>query len=119
MFPNLRRFAREGLEWGLKQLAKNGITSAVDARVYWGREHERAWDELEAQRRLTIKAVLSMWIYPEQTDDNAQIARLKTFYKRGVEVKITEAYPSPLNFSFQIPTAGCVETKLRCTWTAF
>ncbi len=65
----------------------------MDARVYWGREHERAWDELEAQRRLTIKAVLSMWIYPEQTDDNAQIARLKTFYKRGVEVKITEAYP--------------------------
>ncbi len=73
-------------------LARNGITSAVDARVYWGRGHEQAWADLERQGKLTIKAVLSMWIYPDATNDDAQIAALKTHYERGNSSLLSSSY---------------------------
>lgn len=61
-FPQLKRYNREGLEYALKQLAKNGITSVCDARSYWGRRHDEIWEELEDQNKLTVRASLGIKI---------------------------------------------------------
>lgn len=69
-------------------MAKNGITSAVDARVYWGRQHQNAYESLLSENKLTIKAVLSMWIYPGHANDPAQMEALKSFYKRDTRSRL-------------------------------
>ena len=78
-FPALKQLAYDGLRAGLYELAKHGITSAVDARSYWTREHDKAWERARDEGTLTAKAILSMWAYPEK-DDAEQIPKLKTFF---------------------------------------
>ena len=76
-FPALEQIAFQGLRNGLGELAKMGITSAVDARSYWTRKHDKAWEKALAQNVLTVKAILSLWAYPQFTDDAAQIEKYK------------------------------------------
>lgn len=70
----------QGLLWSLKQLAKNGITSVADARVYWKRDYLDAWYKAKNQNKLTVRATLGLWIYPEDSDDFAQIDTLVELY---------------------------------------
>jgi hypothetical protein len=84
VYPELTRYAKQGLRWSLGNLASNGITSIVDARCFWQRLDHEAWDEILAENELTVKAVLSMWMHPEALDDEAQMDMLKTFYTRGI-----------------------------------
>ena len=57
-YPDLKRYNKEGLEYALSQLAKNGITSVTDARSYWDRRHDEVWEQVEAENKLTARAVL-------------------------------------------------------------
>lgn len=63
----------------LPALAKHGITSIADARAYWRRGHPDTWQKVEQNGKLTARAVLGLWAYPED-DDAAQIAKLKSLY---------------------------------------
>lgn len=78
-FPDLRRISHEGLQWALKRLAKNGITSVCDARTYWTREHHKAWQKVENDGELTVRAVLGLWAYPEKEDPEQIEALTKLF----------------------------------------
>lgn len=69
----------EGLLYGLKQVAKNGITSVVDARVYWKRGYLETWQRAEEEDRLTARTSLSLWAYPAM-DDNEQISILSSMF---------------------------------------
>lgn len=70
------------LQRGLSRLARNGITSFADARVYWTRGYHDAYALAETRGRLTARAVLGMWAYP-QLDDATQIAELTNLYSRS------------------------------------
>ncbi|MCO7224257.1 amidohydrolase [Pleionea sp. CnH1-48] len=68
-----------GLQYGLEQVAKNGITSIVDARIYWQRGYLETWQRMAREGKLTARAQLSLWAYPS-LDDNDQLERLKSMY---------------------------------------
>jgi predicted amidohydrolase YtcJ len=69
---------------GLEEVAKNGITSIVDARIYWQRGYLKAWQRARDEDALTARSVLSLWAYPN-VDDKKQIAHLASLYENDVE----------------------------------
>ncbi len=68
------------VEYTLPELAKHGITSIVDARAYWKRGHLDVWNQLEQADKLTVRASVGLWAYPED-DDAEQLAKLKSLYR--------------------------------------
>ena len=73
-----------GLMRGMKELAKNGITSVADARVYWKRADLQVWKRAEAEGTLTARTTLGLWAYPDM-DDDTQIAKLTSMYDPNPE----------------------------------
>lgn len=57
-----------------------GITTAVDARVYWQRGYLTAYARAEREDALTVRMVLSLWATP-LADDDEQIAALSGMYR--------------------------------------
>lgn len=80
LYPELKALAVTGLTNGLMDLAKNGITSFVDARCYWQRGNHMAYESVEKSNKMTARAVLAMWAYPAATDDAKQIQDLIGLY---------------------------------------
>ena len=70
-------------EFGLPELAKNGITSVCDARTYWKRNNHETWKKLETDGKLTARVNLGLWAYPAEDDAN-QISMLKSLYSNNV-----------------------------------
>jgi predicted amidohydrolase YtcJ len=67
---------------GQDELAKNGITSVADARVFWRRGHMEAWRRAADQDELTARTTLGLWAYPT-LDDDEQLDALKALYDEG------------------------------------
>ena len=67
---------------GQDELAKNGITSVADARVFWQRGHIQAWQRAARNDELTARTTLGLWAYPTR-DDDKQLAELKALYDEG------------------------------------
>ncbi|XP_061169197.1 putative amidohydrolase YtcJ [Saccostrea echinata] len=72
----------QGLIYGLEKLNANGITSVCDARLFWTRNHDKAWDRACRDDKLTVRANLGLWAYP-QKEDGYQIQKLKDMYTNG------------------------------------
>ena len=70
----------EALLAGLEEVNRHGITSIVDARIYWQRGYLKAWKRADAEDTLTARSVLSLWAYPS-LDDTKQLAELKAMYQ--------------------------------------
>ncbi len=75
----LLNLAHQGMLKTLPKLARNGLTSIVDARVYWTRKHHEGWQKLADENRLSARVVLSLWAYPDK--DDGQIETLKRLYQ--------------------------------------
>ncbi|WP_439887913.1 amidohydrolase [Pseudomonas sp. MBLB4123] len=69
---------------GQDELAKNGITSVADARVFWRRGHLEAWQKAAERDELKARTALGLWAYPS-LDDEQQLAELKSLYRPGDE----------------------------------
>lgn len=54
----------EGLLDGLDEVAKNGITTVGDGRLYWKRGWLDVWNKVYNEGELTSRVVLRPWIYP-------------------------------------------------------
>ncbi|MCE7993309.1 MAG: amidohydrolase [Roseivirga sp.] len=67
------------LEYGLPELAKNGITSICDARAFWKRNQHLTWKRVADNNQLTARVNLGLWIYPEE-DDDFQISTFRSLY---------------------------------------
>jgi predicted amidohydrolase YtcJ len=67
---------------GQDELAKNGITSVADARVFWRRGHLQAWQKAAQRDELKARTSLGLWAYPS-LDDAEQLAELKALYQPG------------------------------------
>ena len=70
------------IEFGLPELAKNGITSMVDGRTYWKRNMQDAWYVAKEEGKLTARVVLGLWAYPADADADL-VANLKALYDAG------------------------------------
>ncbi|KAL3861133.1 hypothetical protein ACJMK2_007202 [Sinanodonta woodiana] len=84
MEPNaeLDQYNYEGLKKGMKALSMNGITSVCDARSFWKWGHDKIWETLlqEEPDKFNVRAILSLWAFPEELDDQKQISELKKLY---------------------------------------
>ena len=82
-YQRLEQIQLEGLDWSMKQMAKNGITSLCDARVYWnGRDIHKIWQKHAASNGgygLTARVNLGLWAYPE-LDDAYQIEEMAKLF---------------------------------------
>ncbi|ALQ69065.1 amidohydrolase [Bacillus thuringiensis] len=54
----------EGLLDGLDEVAKNGITTVGDGRLYWKRGWLDVWNKVNDEKKLTTRVVLRPWVYP-------------------------------------------------------
>jgi predicted amidohydrolase YtcJ len=70
------------VNYGLPELAKNGITSIVEGRTYWKRGYGQIWQDIKSNGLLTARVVLSPWVYPED-NDVTQIPALQAMYDAG------------------------------------
>jgi predicted amidohydrolase YtcJ len=79
------------IDYGLKELAKYGITSVSDARTYWKRNHHLVWKRIADEGKLTTRVNLGLWAYPTE-NDASQIAMLKSLYSNegGSLLKINQ-----------------------------
>ncbi|GGE61760.1 amidohydrolase [Priestia taiwanensis] len=62
--PDLFKKNYEGLLDGLDEVAKNGITTVGDGRLYWKRGWLDVWDKVYDEGKLTSRVVLRPWVYP-------------------------------------------------------
>lgn len=68
------------VDFTLPELAKHGITSISDARVFWQRGDHLTWQKVQDDGELTVRASLGLWAYPE-VDDVTQLQKLKGLYQ--------------------------------------
>ncbi|MCP3996032.1 MAG: amidohydrolase [bacterium] len=78
--PTLEQMNYDALLAGLAFANQNGITSLADARSYWKRGYNEAWERARDEGTLTVRAVVGLWAYPYETDDTQQIAELISMY---------------------------------------
>ncbi|WP_020405806.1 amidohydrolase [Hahella ganghwensis] len=69
-------------EYTMPEFAKHGITSVVDARGYWQRNHHKTWQRLADNDELTMRVSLALWAYPE-LDDQVQLNTLTSLYRQN------------------------------------
>ncbi|MDA1971609.1 amidohydrolase [Bacillus cereus] len=62
--PNMFEKNYEGLLDGLDEVAKNGITTVGDGRLYWKRGWLDVWNKVNDEKKLTSRVVLRPWVYP-------------------------------------------------------
>jgi predicted amidohydrolase YtcJ len=78
--PELKKANYAGLLKSLKQVAQNGITSMVEARLYWKRDYLEAYDQAEREGKLTARTNISVWAYPTMNDAE-QLKAIKGMYR--------------------------------------
>ncbi|MCQ6288013.1 amidohydrolase [Bacillus cereus] len=62
--PDLFQKNYKGLLAGLDEVAKNGITTVGDGRLYWKRGWLDVWNKVYNEGELTSRVVLRPWVYP-------------------------------------------------------
>jgi len=71
----------QGLLESLKKISQHGITSIVDARLYWKRGYLEVYDKVLKAGQLTARTQLSLWAYPGEKD-SIQLQKLRTLYRK-------------------------------------
>lgn len=70
----------DGLVWAMDEMARYGITSISDARVYWQRGWLDVWKQAEQDGALKTRVNLGLWAYP-LANDKEQIDYLKKHFR--------------------------------------
>ena len=79
-YPSLLNYSYTALKSGLSKLASNGLTSFVDARAFYLRQHHLAYQRAERENNLTSRSVLSLWANVNEENDEKQIRDLKKLF---------------------------------------
>ncbi len=66
----------DGLLQALGVLSENGITTVSDAGGFWGQGHPAAWERALGEGTLTVRAVNSLYVYPD-LDIEEQLAEFE------------------------------------------
>ncbi|MCP3938544.1 MAG: amidohydrolase [Actinomycetia bacterium] len=77
----------EALLVALDELARNGVTTISDAGGYWGQNHPAAWSLAEGRGTLTVRAVNSLYVYPD-LDVDEQLAEFEARFSDDPEAML-------------------------------
>ncbi len=69
-----------GLLTALDELARSGVTTVSDAGGYWDQNHPVAWHRAEAEGVLTVRAMNTLYVYPD-LDMDAQLAEFEAMFR--------------------------------------
>jgi predicted amidohydrolase YtcJ len=69
-----------GLRTALGRLARNGVTTVSDAGGFWAQGHTDAWERALDEGALTVRAVNSLYLYPDR-DVDAQLDEFADRYR--------------------------------------
>ena len=104
-----------GLMNGLYEVARNGITTVGDGRLYWKRGWLDVWQAAEKRGDLTARVSLRPWIYPQDAmapqlkflnrvhnDDDTSLLRLDQvkMYSDGIIINGTAKTLAPYDFTY-------------------
>ena len=82
--PALQQARYEALMLSQDFMARHGLTSITNGRVYWERGNLEPWLRAEKENTLKVRSVLALWAYPHM-DDKEQLATLKSMYRNNPE----------------------------------
>jgi len=83
-----------GLEWALKEVSKRGITSFVNARVYWQRKNQDVWRKAANNNLIKARAHMALWVYPENTPGGASARQISQQVNQINNIRIKYDNPS-------------------------
>ncbi|MEM7247744.1 MAG: amidohydrolase [Acidobacteriota bacterium] len=86
--PSLDDLNDSALLQGLEHANRHGITSLCDARCYWRRGYDTAWERARDAGQLTVRAVVGLWAYPYETDDDGQLTELIARYSNDPDSRL-------------------------------
>jgi len=107
----------DGLLNGLHEVARYGITTVGDGRLYWKRGWHDVWKAVEKDGELTARVSLRPWVYPhlkqheqlkffkdvyQPNKDSLLIIDQVKMYSDGIIVNGTAKTLSPYNFTYFI-----------------
>lgn len=78
--PFLQQARYESILLSQDYMAKHGITSATNARVYWQRGNLQPWFKAEKEKKLKTRSIMAIWAYPH-LDDEFQLSQIKKMYR--------------------------------------
>ena len=72
-----------GIENGLNEAKKHGITTVGDGRTYWRQGIFEAWQQVAKENKLTARISIRPWIYPD-VEKAEQLAFLTNAYQNNI-----------------------------------
>jgi len=82
--PALQKARYGAIQLSQDLMSSVGITSAVNARVYWTRGSLEPWLKADKDDILTVRNIMSLWTYPH-LDDDYQLGQIKAMYSNDKE----------------------------------
>jgi len=73
-----------GLQAGLQELARSGVTTISDAGGFWTQGHYEAWARAEQAEMLSVRAFNSLYLFPDR-DQQAQLAAFRRMHTSDPE----------------------------------
>ncbi|MFA2564017.1 amidohydrolase [Bacillus wiedmannii] len=113
--PNLFEKNYEGLLDGLDEVAKNGITTVGDGRLYWKRGWLDVWNKVNDEKKLTSRVVLRPWVYPN-LNEAEQIEYFKKIKRDDVSSRMLINQVKMYSDGISINSTAKILEKYKFEW---
>ncbi|OJD61472.1 amidohydrolase [Bacillus sp. NH11B] len=105
----------EGLLDGLGEVAKNGITTVGDGRLYWKRGWLDVWNKVNDEKKLTSRVVLRPWVYPN-LNEAEQIEYFKKIKRDDVSSRMLINQVKMYSDGISINSTAKILEKYKFEW---
>ncbi|MGZ7151498.1 amidohydrolase [Bacillus sp. BC08] len=113
--PKLFEKNYEGLLDGLDEVAKNGITTVGDGRLYWKRGWLDVWNKVNDEKKLTSRVVLRLWVYPN-LNEAEQIEYFKKIKRDDVSSRMLINQVKMYSDGISINSTAKILEKYKFEW---
>ncbi|MFC8054436.1 MULTISPECIES: amidohydrolase [Bacillus cereus group] len=113
--PNLFEKNYEGLLDGLDEVAKNGITTVGDGRLYWKRGWLDVWNKVNDEKKLTSRVVLRPWVYPN-LNEAEQMEYFKKIKRNDVSSRMLINQVKMYSDGISINSTAKILEKYKFEW---
>ncbi|MED0936196.1 amidohydrolase [Bacillus mobilis] len=113
--PKLFEKNYDGLLDGLDEVAKNGITTVGDGRLYWKRGWLDVWNKVNDEKKLTSRVVLRPWVYPN-LNEAEQIEYFKKIKRDDVSSRMLINQVKMYSDGISINSTAKILEKYKFEW---
>ncbi|PFO66218.1 urease [Bacillus cereus] len=113
--PELFEKNYDGLLDGLDEVAKNGITTVGDGRLYWKRGWLDVWNKVNDEKKLTSRVVLRPWVYPN-LNEAEQIEYFKKIKRDDVSSRMLINQVKMYSDGISINSTAKILEKYKFEW---